>query len=324
MDTSQINQFKTDYLNLIQKSDSDQLTIENQKLQFIQNLYQDILSKISAFEPHKQQNDDYQNASSYIYWVYNSLLISSLFKHALSSFLFGITLIELIPGISHFCTIFLSILYTCLDSIIFYAIEISYLKRALHIPDDYDAVCELLENYNKQLEMVRCLYHELSTIRALQLKEIEYKSYLDYLNCIHQDLLTKLSNVSEYQEPIHKIIIKYIIISIGTFSKIAASYFIAKSLLGTLAPTLMGTPLGWSFIAIIIFSGTGIFYALGEHSVTKLIHPELEIFNRLIKNFSIFKSDIEKQKETSTLMQSKFDKSTCNVETQTELSLFNC
>lgn len=296
--------------------------IEDKKLLLIQELYDKLLARIEIAEHINTDPCQSECPESYLYWIYNSLMISSLFKHSLSSFLFGVTLLELIPGISHLASIVISIIYTCLDSVIFYAIEIAYLKRALHIEDNYDAVCELLDNYRKQLKLIQFMNQELSSFLSLQLTKEEYNAYYECLKCMNEDLEKKLSEIHEYPESTWKMVIKYFMISIGTLSKIAASYFIAKSLLTALAAFLIGTPWGCLFISVIVFGGTGFFYALGEHSVTRLMYPEMEFFKQLTQDYATFKKEKPKNQKANEVVINFFSKSSHNAETQTsELSL---
>lgn len=305
--TSELINIYNEFETFVNNRQETNLDIEQKKLRRIQLIYNSIMEQYGQ-SPEDDDIEDKENdySSSFNYILYNSLVITSLFKHSLSSFLFGITLLELIPGLSHIQSTIISILYTLLDSIIFYAIEISYLKKALNIHDDTDAVCELLETYIVQLKLVRAINQELASGNAAMLEKDQYKAYLDCIALFNEDIKNKFSKIKDYQDSSLKCIIKNIIVFIGAISKIAGSYFIAKSLLMTLAASLVGTPLGFIFIATIIFGGVGFFYVLGEHSVSKLMNPEMDGFNKLKQNFIRFENELPKHQNACNLNQRFF------------------
>ncbi len=305
MDIYEINEIMRSFQNLSAENTQE---IEAQKLDIIQAIYDSIIDTFNLYPQPTIDVNQHKCCSSFNYFFYNSLLITSLFKHSLSSFLFGITLLELIPGISHMQSMLISIIYTFLDSIIFYAIEISYLKKALNIQDDYDAICELMDTYILQLKLVKAINQELASGNSTLFSKEEYHAYLECVVLLNNDIIQKFSKINEHQDSTLKCIIKNLIILIGAISKIAGSYFIAKSLLLTFAASLVGTPFGILFIATIIFGGVGFFYALGEHSISKLINPEMESFNKLKRNYIGFENDRPKHENASRRIQNFFNR----------------
>jgi hypothetical protein len=156
--------------------------------------------------------------------------------------------------------------------------------------------------------LVKAINQELASGNATLFSEEEYNAYLECVKCLNDDISQKFSKINEYQDSTLKCIIKNTIIFIGAISKIAGSYFIAKSLLLTFAASFVGTPLGILFIATIIFGGVGFFYALGEHSVSKLINPEMESFNKLKRNYNGFEHDLPKHQNASRRIQNFFNR----------------
>ena len=65
--------------------------------------------------------------------AYQFCMVFGFLEKAAGSFLFGSTLFALIPGIGRITLYILTTIYTLLDALLFYAFEVSFLRKAMGI-----------------------------------------------------------------------------------------------------------------------------------------------------------------------------------------------
>ena len=222
--------------------------------------------------------------------LYYFLLTFGLIEQCAGSFVFGASLFGLIPGISNFSLIAVSLIYTFLDSLLFYAFEVTFLKEALGINSLNSEFGELLKVYKEQL-----YYIELLNIHIDALKRnpnFTNDVLLETLEKLNQDMIKKCQQMQEQEVSSLRTSIQYGVLSFGVLANVAESYFLAHSFLILLAPTLAFTGMGYLLIAITIIANLGFFFAMGANSVVKIIHPELDDFKALKQELNHFTSVI--------------------------------
>jgi hypothetical protein len=62
----------------------------------------------------------------------------------------------------------------------------------------------------------------------------------------------------------------------------------ANSLITLLAPTLLGTPIGWSMVCLTVIAGLGFYYAMDATSMTRLINPSFDGYHTLQNELQAF------------------------------------
>ena len=247
------------------------------------------------------------------------LLIFGLFQDIAGSYIFSSTLFALIPGITLPGVIIASICYTFLDSILFYAFEVSLLKDALGIPHASTDTEALIHTYEEQISLTKSLHDELSSMHVLELETLTFERFQQLTQLSSEDLHAKHQSMGEYQESTLKKIFKYALLSFGALSSIAASYFWADSILGILGGGLIGTPVGWGLIALTIIAGLGYYYAMGGTSMIQLVNPDYEAFQTLKISLSDFQEHSEDHLERiSQLRQAYFKQPTAEKAIQTD------
>jgi hypothetical protein len=233
------------------------------------------------------------------------LLIFGLLQDIAGSYIFSSTLFALIPGITLPGIIAAAVCYTILDSILFYAFEVSFLKDALGIPYTSTDAEVLLKTYDEQITLVSSLQYELSTLKTLTLETHAFEKYLQLTQLLSDDLHNKKKSIGEYRESNIKKVIKCGLLIFGALSSIAASYFWADSILVVFGGSLIGTPIGWAIIALTIIAGLGYFYAMGGTSMIQLVNPDYEAFQKIKTALSEFQEKYEDNlKNVCSLRQS--------------------
>lgn len=174
------------------------LQVEQEKLRIIhavQNkLNQEFNQETAAVEGDKKPEGS-TLAKFFSHSFYYFLLLFGLLQDTTSSFLFGYTLLALIPGIPAAYLIAASIIYTALDAILFYAFEVSLLKEALDIPEDKTDLRQLFDVYNQQLKIAKNLNRQLTSFNALGMDDPTYSDYIKFLEVLNHDLQQKGNNL---------------------------------------------------------------------------------------------------------------------------------
>lgn len=255
--------------------------------------------------------------------TYSFLLLFGLIEQASGSYIFALALFGIIPGISRPLLIGLSIIFTVLDAILFFAFEVSFLKSALKgtlgFPLSETKANSFIDAYLEQLTLATSLNAILSSTHALTLDVEELDHYLKLSALINKDLLEKQKKFGSYQESLPKKILKWGVIIFGALSSIAGSYFMAISLLAAISASLIGTPLGWALIALTIIAGLGFYASMNAKGMSELINPNKLKFNELKKDFSTFKPKSEADiAAIMSLRQSLIKKPVASASTQTE------
>lgn len=256
---------------------------EQLKLALIKKIFQD--NHIKHFSDSIKNDND----SSLQYGLYYGLIGFGFFEQCAGSFVFGFSLISLIPGIPKFSILLISAIYTLLDSVLFYAFEVSFLKEALGIVSIKSDLNILIELYYEQLTHVKQLN---IYIQALQHCDICPPETLELLRILNNDLLHKSQNLQFKEISLTRNIIKYSILAFGICSTVAESYFFAHTFLLLLSSSLPFSGLGYLIIIVTILANLGFFYAMGASSLVKFIHPELDSLNELKTELHHFSESI--------------------------------
>ncbi len=273
-----------------------QLTIKKQKLEIIQATERQLKKVLQhAMSVNLQEDEvDAEEGASALQQIarniaYYFLILFGLFQDIAGSFIFGTTLFGLIPGIAQPFLTIAAIIYTALDSILFYAFEVSLLKDALGIPYSSNNLEEHIDAHRQQLKLASTINDDLSTLPAVTMDPGLYEQYTTLAILFNQDLRTQDAAMSDYQESVSKTILKVFLVTFGALSSIAASYFWADSIMSLWAASIIGTPIGWAMIALTVIAGLGYYYAMGGSSMVQLVNPDYENYQELRQESAEFR-----------------------------------
>ncbi|NBX85169.1 MAG: hypothetical protein EBQ95_06150 [Gammaproteobacteria bacterium] len=273
----------------IRRQEISALEQERLKLALIKKLFDE--QRILDF---KKNTDNTSNPTGLTeQGLYYFLVTFGLIEQCAGSFVFGASLFGLIPGLSKISLIAISLVYTFLDSLLFYAFEVTFLKEALGIESLNSEFKEMLKIYQEQLYYIELLNIH---IEALKRNPNFNHTILDTLEKINQDIIEKCETMQDHPLSTISQCVKYGVLSFGVLANVAESYFLAHSFLILLTPTLAFTGMGYLLIAITIIANLGFFYAMGASSVVKIMNPEFDDLKALKKNFNNFNSVISASK----------------------------
>lgn len=231
-----------------------------------------------------------------VQFVYKFCLVFGCFEKAAGSFLFGSNLFALIPGISHFSLYTLTIIYTLLDALLFYAFEVSFLKKALGVVFPEHGACILNATFSDQLQTtieINLMLNRRESIDWEIENAKEYEVYCDAAKLFNHHLLKKHATMKEYTTSTWKRCIENGVVLFGAISSVADSYFVAKTALLTLHISFMSSPIGCALVVAIVVSALVFYYAMGARSMSKLINPDRKSYNALRDGLGLFRSEYE-------------------------------
>ncbi len=207
-------------------------------------------------------------------------------QRAVGSYLFGSTLFLLIPHINSIVLMTLSSLFVVLDSLFFYAFDVSFLKSAINIEDKPTEIGLLNQIYVEQRQAVKAINRALSHVTSLQFDSSDRQAYSNCKNIFNQHLLEKLKRMEEPELSWQMLCLEYAVIAFGAFSSITDSYFVFS-----LLHLSFFSPLGAMLAIGFILSGLALYYVMGVKSLNKFINPDLESFQTLKGKLSKFKAE---------------------------------
>lgn len=323
-ETSTVRQL-IDVFELLSK-ESDQiniLDIEKQKLHIAQ-LFEIIIKKeiprqyiMPTLPKETIKHSLNQTTRTFLYYF---LLIFGMFECVAGSYLFAAELFMLIPGISNPVFIMATLIFTILSSVLFYAFEVTFLKEVLGIPYDDTEFAQLIETYSEQLKTTITINQLLSTIHMQNVDSSTFDEYRELVTLLNKELRNKPNNMPSYPESTLKNILNAGVLAFGALSSIAGSYFFVKSMMMMVASSMLGTPIGWTIIALTVLSGLGYYYSMDAISMIRLAHPVYASYETLKKELNLFKEhypdDLDSVKSTKDRFSEK--KQTEEASTQTD------
>lgn len=292
---SSITNYIEAYQNLQENiNPNDNLRTEKLKLQIIEQIEFKLKNDIQFHLPtdlHEEAlsiNIAQTNRKKITYYL---LLILGITLDTTKNFVFGYTLITLIPGLSFLTQVILTICYLILGAILFYGFEIVLLKKSLGVLNIHTNLNQIINVQIKQIETIKSINRLLSSISALSIDDNKYSNYVTITNIFNQDLQAKYEAMQPYEQSFFKKALMFSVLAFGVISKVASSYFLMSTILSAWAASLVGTPLGWLIIILAIMVELGFYKAMGATGVIQLMNSDLEDLKVLKKNLHSFNSE---------------------------------
>jgi hypothetical protein len=304
-----------------------QTSIEKQKTRLMRLTLQALSHAIKEANHTTQKTIQTQrsNPQSYLskfareaYYLF--LASFAMLQYISGQYIFGSTLIGLIPGINATGILITSIFYVALNAILYYAFELSSVREALDIPTSPSQIEELISTYREQIKLVAAINTHLSKIDALKLKKENYQAFWIFAQTLNQTLRAKLESISDYQPSLVKKCLKFFILTVGGISAIASSYFWTNEILIAFTASLVGTPIGWSIIGLSTLAALGYYFFKDGLNVSELIAPGYDKFRLMTKEFNRFSNDDSNDLNRISRLRTPYevDKDTRCIETQTD------
>lgn len=275
-------------LTVYKKRHAENIEKELKNLAIIREVAARIEKKSSRLGMHTDTSLDVSSTYSELLARPCYLLILSfgILQRAVGSYLFGSTVFLLIPHISSPVLIALSMFFVALDSLLFYAFEVSFLKSIMGIKDEQTGLGLLNQIYLEQRASAKKINRALNNVDSLEWNDHERQVFMRCKNLFNDHLLEKLNSMQAPQRSWAMGCLEYAVVAFGAFSSIVDSYFAF-----TVLHIAFLTPIGFIVALGMAIAGLALYYGMGVQSVNKLINPDLESFEVLQEKLSKFKAE---------------------------------
>lgn len=261
--------------------------IEEYKLAIIRSLQKHLQKKYNFTRP--QILSLVMSPSWWRYLLYILLAISNVLFMTIGGF---IGMQQVITDIFHVASAF--ILYpisgflASIECLLYYSTIAQLLKKGLGIPEDpIDKT--VMTIYDEQLEAVLTLNEWMCKPQCYnKMTALKYKEHTNVANLFNYHIANIKAN--ETEKNIYSTIYRWFLSSFNAVLTIANSYFLANSLLKTIAVTLIGTSLGWSIIGGIIAIQLVNSFVIRSQGVYEMLYPHELYFKNVrakIASFSV-------------------------------------
>lgn len=271
----------------------DNQEFETRKLIILQIIEKQLRSQyarpIQPIVVESPQSSDYQQLLLKL--AYQFCMVFGFFEKAAGSFLFGSNLFALIPGIGSFSLYALTTIYSLFDALLFYAFEVSFLRKALGIIFSDNGACLLNDTYAQQLACSIEINILLNRRETFDWEQRTYQKYCEALQLFNTHLLKKHATMHVYHQSKFRMGVEYAVVMFGGLSSVADSYFMAKTAMLALHISFMSSPLACALVIAMVVSALVFYYAMGVKSMSKLVNPDRKSYNALKEGLTLFKSE---------------------------------
>lgn len=280
-----------DILNNKATDDKLKLALEEYKLSIIQS----ILSHLNYLseESNKAGQTKKEMGSKIVWWlkVCGLILISliGLVEGCIDGFL-GATkfMADLIPNISNGWLIGSALAITAINVVLFIAFEVGMLKKLVGVSTSTSAtkIMDLTAKQSQHLTKINSKITDGLVLQKLTLNE--YQGLSDIVTSLNEDLGSKKVLFEEYEERPFIKAMRWIVTGLGAVLCGLGSYFGAASMLAYVALPLVGTPVGWIIIGVLVASALVFYISMQGRGMLNLFNPLLKTFNHVKAALSEF------------------------------------
>jgi hypothetical protein len=114
--------------------------------------------------------------------------------------------------------------------------------------------------------------------------------------------------------------IKGVVFAFGAVSSMAGSYFLISAFMAMLAPALLGTPVGWTLLALTIGIGLIFHYMMDNSGMSRVINRDYPSYQALKADWEQFSKTYHDDLNGVYAIKQRVEKKlSVDAETQTEL-----
>jgi len=237
-------------------------------------------------KPDKKPPPAWKNVLRYV--SYGFLLVIGMVMDGIGSFLGGQELISLIPGISGPLGMTLGIVFSLINSALFYSFEAAMLKQMVGL-DSLDEISKKLDMDQDQIQRSGKINELLLNPGSDQLDPQTYTAYAALAEQVHKTIAAKKHlQHQDLPEKTSRKIFRHAVTLVGALMVCGYGYFMVNSLLVFLAPAILGTPLGWTFIGIGIFTMLAYYLSMRGKAMVNMLNPASKKFKEVKQQYLQF------------------------------------
>lgn len=267
------------------KVELDKLAVIKKLDEYLKTIY---IEKQSQNGQKKHKKKHFMPLRTIFYYF---LLLFGLMESAIGGYLAAQSLLTLIPALTNPYVIAGSIAITLIECTLFYVFENSRFKESLGLPATITLRTKLIQTYIKQIKTLEQINKMMFDVKFMStVYKAKYNRLAQLALLINQDIEKKQAMLGEYHETPIKKLIRTFVIGFGAVMCVASTYFGASSLITLFSPTLLGTPVGWTIIAIMMGASLGFYFARRGKGMIKLLNTEYMPYQTLKHKLKHFES----------------------------------
>lgn len=213
---------------------------------------------------------------------YGVLLTIGLIMDGIGSFLGGQELISLIPGVSGSLALTVGIVFSLINSALFYSFEAGLLKQALGL-NSLDKLGSLLALDEDAIHHTNQINQLMLSKDLAQLDEKTHAVYASFTDSLNQNIQNNKKHYApkELTEKKSNKMLRHFVTAVGALMVAGYSYFMANSLLVFAVPPLVGTPVGWALIALGIATMLAYYLSMRGKAMVNMLNPAIQKFQEV-------------------------------------------
>lgn len=245
-------------------------------------IYKKVMEQLDSIKPNKFVKKE---KSIRFYWLksafYYFLVFFGLLEDGIGSYIFAQSLLTLIPGIHTPFIIAGSALVAVVSCILFYSFEAALFKEALGITANRKERETLIQTYLEEVNLLNQINEKFFCLELISSPPENSAELADIIVLLNQNIEDKKTTLGKYQESRLQKGVRWFVTGFGAFITIAGSYYMGSSLIALIAAPLLGTPVGWILISLMIVAGLGFYFSMQGKGMHELINPEFKDFKQL-------------------------------------------
>lgn len=199
-----------------------------------------------------------------------------------------VLLTSLFPAIPFAAMITIAALFTAINGIQFIAFEVGILKNMFGVSSNAVAK-KMIEAHEQQIDVTGQINHRLADVNVLyRMTKEQFLQFKKIAVKCNQDVDLKRVTYFEYKEHPAKKALRLTFTGFGALMAIVGSYFGATMFLTTMAPAMLGTPLGWIIIGGLVVSSVVFYLAMQGKGMKDMFNPWMKLFDHVKEKVKAF------------------------------------
>lgn len=280
----------------INLEENERLSFEKYRLSIIKATYDYLQIKNKL--PADEDKNPPKEPSVFIWFVFGSFMALELVPMLWGGFLGTVELLTTIPWLAPVAINVASLALCAVEAFLFYAVMSPLLKMSLGIFSQKIST-PLMEVYGKQHQLIK----NIDNIMAVDndMNTAEYKKISRLNNLFDEHIIAvKQTKIIKFEESFFKKGVRLVLSVLTTVLNVAGGYFFGLSLLGggTATAALIGTPIGWGIIGLVILGQIALRLAVRSNAMIYTLNPGAERHIEITEEIDKFQSNAQKRKET--------------------------
>jgi|GEM_PF-5542928 len=219
---------------------------------------------------------------------YGFLLFAGILSEGIGSFLGSADIASVIPSISDFGILVISVSFSIINAFLFYAFESNAIREAMGL-DTREGTGLHLAADEEEIELTIEINQEVNNRAINKLSRPQYAAHAKFIDTLNTAVMNKKQfQHSEMQEKLPLKVLRYLITGLGALMMSFNGFFMVKALLLSLAPSLLLTPAGPILMALGIGVMLTYFLEVRCKSVMGFLNPGIQKFKEVKDKYDKF------------------------------------